>query len=166
MFETSGPFALTAFFAGHVRATGIFEDRFGTVRRRFIADMVGRFEGCAFVMTEDFVFDDGEKQHRVWRITPRDDGSFAATANDIVGVATGVTIGSTIKMRYRHEVMIDGRAVVLSFDDQIHRLDRDNAIGRARVNKWGVKVGELSIFFQRVAAQSLEPKPVGFQAAA
>lgn len=152
--ETSRAFELTEFFAGSVQASGLFEDRFGSVRRRFCVAMDGQFADGVFVLTEDFIYDDGECQQRVWRVVPGQAGAFTATAADIVGTAHGVAASHTITMVYRHEVMIEGRGVVLSFHDRIHRVDEVTAFSRAVVTKWGFKVGEVTICFRKVAARA------------
>ena len=59
---------LYEYFAGEIRAWGLFEDRFGRVRRQFQVDVEGRIEDGELVLEEDFLYDDGERDRRVWRI--------------------------------------------------------------------------------------------------
>ena len=64
---------LADFFAGESVAYGIFEDRFGNLRRQFRVNMVGTVEGDTLTLDEDFLYDDGERAKRVWVITRMDD---------------------------------------------------------------------------------------------
>ena len=56
------------YFEGHTRAWGLFEDRFGKLRRQFHVDIVGTVDGDTLVLDESFLYADGERQHRTWTI--------------------------------------------------------------------------------------------------
>ncbi|MDP6897324.1 MAG: DUF3833 family protein, partial [Rhodospirillales bacterium] len=74
-FENSEPtFVLEEYFAGKVRASGIFEDCFGVVRRQFTVDITGTWDGRQLVLDERFHYSDGEKDQRVWAIEKTGDG--------------------------------------------------------------------------------------------
>ena len=61
-FENKEPvFDVFSYFQGHSRAWGIFEDRFGTLRRQFTVDINGTVNDGVLTLTEDFLYDDGEK---------------------------------------------------------------------------------------------------------
>lgn len=150
MSDTPREFDITEFFSGKVLARGAFHDRSGVARRRFEVEMNGAFEAHAFMLNEDFVYDDGERQQRIWRIVPGKQGSFHATAADIIGAAVGTSIGNTIVMRYRHAIKIGGLPVVLTFSDRLTRLTGQAAVSRAFVTKLGFKIGEVVIDYARV----------------
>ena len=42
-----------------------------------------------------------------------------------------------------------GKNIKVSFDDWIFKQDNENAINRATITKFGFKVGELTVFFQK-----------------
>lgn len=44
--------------------------------RRFEVDIVGTVEGNELTLVEDFVFDDGELDQRIWVITKLADGTY------------------------------------------------------------------------------------------
>ena len=68
-FENTEPsLVLEEYFAGEVQAAGIFEDRFGRLRRQFTADINGTWNGRELVLDEKFIYDDGETDQRVWTI--------------------------------------------------------------------------------------------------
>lgn len=155
MLKTTETFDLTEFFAGDVTAFGVFEDRFGRVRRRFTVDMIGSFEADgAFYLRENFVYDDGERIERTWRIVPTGKGCFVATAPDVLGDVVGQSTIDAVSMDYLHEIRVEGRALMLRFLDRIYKVDERSAIARTRVTKWGIKVGDVSIFFRRAQGAS------------
>jgi hypothetical protein len=153
MLDATDAFDLTEFFAGHVTAYGMFEDRFGRVQRRFTVAMHGAFDGDGcFLLSEDFQYDDGETLERVWRFVPQTPGRLTATAPDVIGEVTCHASLDMIAMNYLHVIKMNGQPLVLRFEDRIHKLNPTSALSRTRVKKWGFKVGEVSIFFQRDAA--------------
>jgi hypothetical protein len=147
-------FDLSDFFSGHTTAYGIFEDRFGRIRRRFDGLFVGRWSGDEFVLNETFTFDDGEVESRIWRLKPVRDGRFTATTPDCIGTANCEAFAQNTRMRYRFNLKLKRRTVPVRLDDRIYRVDDYRAVNRCRVSKWGIKLGELTIFLERRTATS------------
>lgn len=148
---------LTSLLKGHTRAWGLFEDRFGRVRRRFLVDMHGHWEGERFVLDERFAYDTGDVETRTWLVTPEGGGRFSATCPDCVGVARGQGDRDSIRMKYDFRLKLQRRTVTVSFDDRIYRMDDRHAVNRARMSKWGIKLGELSLFFERAPDGARQP---------
>ena len=142
-------FELTHFFEGQTTAWGIFEDRFRKLRRRFTVEMNGRWENTIFQLDERFVYDTGEIETRTWRIVPGAGGQFSATCSDCIGAAHGICTSDTIRMSYRFRLTLDKRSINVDFDDRIYRMTDNTAVNRATMSKWGIKLGELSLFFER-----------------
>ena len=94
-FETAPPtLALERYFAGNTCAWGIFEDRFGTLRRQFTVDIDGQWDGHTLVLDEHFVYRNGEKDQRVWTIEKLGPNRYKGHANDVIGSATGAANGN------------------------------------------------------------------------
>ncbi|MEO1281083.1 MAG: DUF3833 family protein [Pseudomonadota bacterium] len=144
-----GPLDLTEFLQGQSSAWGIFEDRFGKLRRTFIVELDGAWQGHDFVLNESFVFDDGERMHRVWRITPTSDGKFKAHADDVIGEAEGWTDGDAVRLSYDFMLRMGKNELSVRFSDRFYRVDTHNLMNKATLSKWGVTLGEMTIFFQR-----------------
>jgi hypothetical protein len=142
-------FELTTFLEGHTRAWGVFEDRFGRLRRRFTVDMHGRWRDTSFVLEERFVYDTGETETRTWHVTPNGAGRFLATCDDCVGSASGESDADSVRMSYRFRLKLRAREIIVAFDDRLYRMGDTIAVNRATMSKWGFKLGELSLFFQR-----------------
>ncbi len=147
-------FELTRFLEGRTMAWGIFEDRFGRLRRRFSVEMHGRWEAGTFVLDEVFVYDTGAREERTWRVVPTGEGRFTATCPDCIGSATGECDEQSIRMRYRFRLKLEAREISVDFDDRIYRMGDTIAVNRATMRKWGVKLGELSLFFEQKTGEA------------
>ncbi|WP_035693582.1 DUF3833 domain-containing protein [Azospirillum halopraeferens] len=136
------------YFAGHTRAWGLFEDRFGTVRREFTVDIRGTRNGRELVLEEDFVYADGETQRRVWRIVATGDGTYEGRADDVIGVATGRAAGNALNWRYEMDMAVGDGTWRVAFDDWMFLQPGGVLINRAHLSRWGVWIGTVSLFFQ------------------
>ena len=135
------------YFEGPVKAWGLLQDRKGKVTRQFKADMFGKFQNNILTLEEEFFWTDGEKQKRVWKIKKIDEHNYIGTAPDVVGEAKGFSYGSAFKFEYDLMIPIKGKNIKISFDDWIFKQDDKVAINRAKLTKFGFKVGELTVFF-------------------
>ena len=155
---------ITEFFLGRTKAYGLFEDRFGRPRRSFNVVIDGAWDGEIFVLREDFLYDDGSRERRQWRIAPQGGGDFTATAPDCVGVSYGKAGPGRWRMRYAFMLRLKKRLVAVSFDDQVYKVDGRLAINRATASKWGVRLGQVLIVYERDAAAA--PRSIGMADAA
>ena len=155
--------ALEEFFEGETVAFGIFEDRFGDVKRQFRVHIIGEVEGNRLTLDESFLYDDGEQAKRVWTITNQGknaDGmvQYAGKAADIAGTAHGMIAGNALNWSYDIDLVTDDGAFRVHFDDWIYKQHDQVAINRAYISKFGVDVGSVTLVFLRGgAAQSVMP---------
>ncbi len=140
---------LEEYFSGSTSAWGIFEDRFGTVRRQFVVDITGTWDGETIVLDERFTYSDGETDRRVWRIRKVDEHRYTGSADDVVGVAHGETYGNALNFRYAVDLKIGGRTVRVDFDDWMFLQPSGVLINRARVSKFGIEIGEVTLVFMK-----------------
>ncbi len=147
-FAGSEPrFVLEEFFAGHIRAWGIFQDRFGRVRRQFAVDIHGTWDGRTLTLVEDFTYSDGETEQRVWHVRKLDEHRYEGEADGVVGLATGRSYGNALNWQYDFELRVGGRSFRVHFDDWMLLQPGGVMINRATVRKWGLTIGEATIFF-------------------
>lgn len=146
-----GRLDLIEFLDGRVHAWGVFEDRTGRLRRRFEADLTGSGEGDLLSVDERLVFDDGAVERRLWQFERKHDGRFVATGTDIVGRIEGRCEGASARMSYRLRMLFRRHAVEVDFDDRYYRVGADRLINRATVSKFGLRIGEVTIVFERLA---------------
>ncbi len=135
------------YFNGSVKAWGLLQNRNGKVTRQFKADMFGKFENGILNLEEDFYWTDGEKQKRTWKIEKIDENNYKGSAPDVVGSARGFQYGSAFKFEYDLLIPFKSKNIKVSFDDWIFKQDEKDAINRAKLTKFGFKVGELTVFF-------------------
>ena len=94
-------------------------------------------------LTEDFTYSNGRQQQRKWFITLGENGAFTATADDIVGTATGQVSGAAVQMFYTIILPPEAGGQKLDVTDWIY-LTRDGALmNRSELRKFGIKVAEL-----------------------
>ena len=147
--NTEPEIKIEKYFEGQVKAWGILQDRKGRVTRQFEANMIGKFENNILTLEEDFFWKDGETQRRVWKIKKIDEHNYIGTAPDVVGEAKGVSYGSVFKFEYNLMIPFKGKNIKIRFDDWIFKQDEKVAINRATLTKFGFKVGELTVFFEK-----------------
>ena len=92
---------------------------------------------------------DGEIQKRQWKIDKIDDHNYEGIAGDVVGKAKGYSYGPAFKFEYVLLVPVKGKEMKITFDDWIFKQDEKVAINRATMTKFGIKVAELTVFFQK-----------------
>ncbi len=148
------------YFDGHTRAWGLFEDRFGKVRRQFTVDLNGRRDGDELVLDESFVYSDGETDNRVWRIKALGDGRYEGRAGDVDGIATGRAAGNALNWRYRLNLKVGDSTWLVSFDDWMFLQPGGVMINRAHMSKWGIEIGSVTLFFEKPGRQVAVQAPV------
>ena len=147
-FEGTTPeLDLFEYFAGPTRAWGIFQDRSGTLKRQFTVDIVGEIEGDLLTLTEDFVYADGEESQRIWRITRIDEHRYEGRADDVVGVAEGIVYGQALNWKYTLQLPYKGSTIDVKLNDWMFLQPGDVLINRAKVKKFGLEIGSVSLFF-------------------
>lgn len=138
-----------AWFAGDSVAYGMVQDYSNKQTRRFTVKIRGDVAGDTLTLHEDFVYDDGEKQTRVWHIRKLADGSYSGSAGDIIGTATGHSAGNAFNWKYVMDVKSGGSTYRLTFDDWIYQQDEQHLFNVTSLTKFGVEVARVSIFFEK-----------------
>ena len=123
----------------------------------------GSIEGNVLTLEEDFLYDDGEQQRRVWVITNlgKDKNGitrYQGKADDVVGTAEGLVAGNALNWRYTLALPVDDSVYHIQFDDWIYQQDEFVALNRARLSKFGIEVGSVTLAFLRgPAAEAIGP---------
>jgi hypothetical protein len=142
---------LREYFNGPITAHGVFTDRQGKVVRRFTVKMACRWQGPEGVLEEDFVYSDGTRQRRVWRLTEHAGGRVTGQADDVVGPAEGQVAGNAFQWRYTLALPVDGRVWHVDFDDWMFLIDERTMLNKAVMSKWGIRLGEVTLSFTKDA---------------
>jgi len=150
---------LEEFFDGRLVAHGQFQDILGTVRRSFVVQIAGEWDGQTLRLVEDFVYEDGSTEQRVWTLVKtgpiQADQTWQGTAPGVIGVATGEENGNRFNWRYEIDLPVpaaDGTADTLrvTFDDWIWQLTDDRLFNRAYMKRFGFDIGDVSISFEKL----------------
>ena len=150
-FKNAKPeFVLEDFFQGRTEASGIFYDRFGDIRRQFTVDITGTVEGDKLTLIEDFIYDDGEIEQRIWNLTRTGPSTYEGHADGVVGMAKGEIAGNAFHWQYTFDLKMKERTLRVFFDDWMFLQPNGTVINRATISKWGFELGTAVISFSRV----------------
>ncbi len=137
------------FFVGTVDAWGMFQQRDGTLVKRFQVVIESKQIDGQLVLDERFRYDDGSTQQRIWRLRKQADGSWVGKADDVEGEAIGKLAGNVLNWRYSLLLPVDGKIYSMQMDDWMYLLDENTMLNRASMRKFGVEVGQVTLFFKR-----------------
>lgn len=145
---------LEEFFNGPVVAYGQFQDVFGTVRRRFEVLITPTWDGQTLTLVEDFVYEDGATEQRIWSLKKTGAETWVGTAPGVQGQATGEERGDTFNWRYTIDLPITRAGepddtMRVSFDDWMWLLSDDRLLNIAYMKKFGIDIGQVVITFER-----------------
>ncbi len=143
------------FFDGQLVANGQFQDIFGTVRRQFTVKIAGDWDGSRLRLVEDFVYEDGSTEQRIWTLVKTGEQTWKGTAPGVIGEAVGVEQGDRFNWKYTIDLPVPvaggpAETVRVTFDDWIWLLSDDRAFNRAYMKRFGVDIGDVSISFEKL----------------
>ena len=162
-FESKTPnLNLFEFFKGETVAYGIFEDRFGKLRRQFRVKIKGSVDQNILTLDEKFIYDDGEKATRIWKIKKLNENKnsikYEGSADDVEGLATGSSVGNALNWTYDIYLNMKGSNLKVKFNDWIYKQDSNVAINRAYVSKFGIDIGSVTlVFLKGKTAKTVSP---------
>jgi len=142
---------LAAYFHGTTDAWGMFQRRGGTVEKRFHVVITGTGGDGKLTLDEQFQYDDGSTQRRVWHLTRDADGRWRGRADDVKGEALGELAGNALRWQYTLLLPVGGSTYEMAFDDWMFLIDDCTMINRASMAKFGVELGQVTLMFRRRA---------------
>jgi hypothetical protein len=137
------------YFNGTLDAHGMFQDRFGKVVKRFVVVMRCTWNGDVGTLDEDFTYSDGTRQKRVWTLQKTGQGTFTATAPDVVGTAEGIVAGNALRWKYVLSLPVGERIIDVSMDDWMFLIDDRVMLNRTAMSKLGVDLGSVTLSFTK-----------------
>ncbi len=150
------------FFTGNLTASGVIKNRSGQVTRSFTAAIKAYWIDGTGTLEEEFLFNDGERQRRVWTLRPQPDGSYHGTAGDVSGIAIIEVAGNQMNLDYVLQVPYKGRTVEIRIDDRMYLTADGVLLNESRMSKFGFTVGYILLAITRdvgtpVAASGTAP---------
>ena len=139
----SPAFEPESFFNGALTAHGVVKDFSGKAIRHFSADITGCWDEGVGTLDEDFVFDDGETQKRIWTLTPDGDQTYIGTAGDVVGEGLARWQGNAMFLDYTLRIELEDGPIDVKIDDRMYRVSENVVINESKMRKLGFGVGEI-----------------------
>ena len=131
------------FFSGELTAHGVVKNRGGRVIRTFNADIQANWKNDVGTLLENFRFDDGETQQRIWTLIPDGNGSYIGSANDVIGASQLTFSGNSLFMDYVLRIPYGDSTIDVHVDDRMYLISTDVLINESSMSKYGLEVGSI-----------------------
>ena len=138
------------FFNGQLVAHGVVKDRAGKVIRYFSASIDASWQDGIGTLDERFVFDDGERQTRVWTLRSTGDNHYVATAGDVIGDGKMQVAGKSLFLDYVLRIPYDGDTLDLRIDDRMYLVSERVLLNESIMTKWGFEVGRILLVIEKI----------------
>lgn len=151
-YQGSNPkLVMESFFDGPLVAHGMIKNRSGKVTRRFTATIAASWNGNTGILDEDFIFDDGEKQKRIWTLTKQTEGHYTGKAGDVIGEANIKTAGNAAFLNYTLQIDYKGKPMEIVVDDRMYLISPDVMLNESNLIKYGINVGSITLVIRKLA---------------
>ena len=149
--STTPKFDIKTYFSGDLVAWGMVQDYSNKVTRKFCVELTGTWKRGQGELAEVFYFDDGEISYRTWQLTKLPNDKYAGTAEDVIGTASGQQSGYAFQWQYQLLVPLNDEVYQFDMDDWMYQIDEYRVFNRTTMNKFGIKVAEITLFFDKSA---------------
>ena len=136
------------FFTGHVRSWGVMENRGGGPTSIVTTDCTGTVVDGELRMTQTLHVGDDPAQTREWRMRRTGPGVYEATANDMVGPATGTASGRAFHWRWTLALSPGNPLKNVTMDQWWYLQEDGSMLNRTIVTKLGVIAAEVTEHFK------------------
>lgn len=142
---------LEEYFNGKTIARGVFEDRFGNIKKSFKVFIDGSWDGKFLILKEDFIYDDGTKDYREWKLTKdqNNPNHYSGYADGVIGTASGSVSGNAFNWKYGFKLKVGNSTLNVKFDDWMFLQEDGYLINIAKVKKFGITLGRVILFFEK-----------------
>lgn len=154
-------FVIEDYFAGKTKAWGMFQDRFGTLKREFVVDITGTWDGKQLVLDERFLYSDGERETRVWTIQKQDYNNYSGTAGGVIGIAKGKSFGNALNWAYDFDLKVGNGTLRVHFNDWMFLQPDGMMLNVAEVSKFGIHLGTVTLAFRQVGKEGQAGQSAG-----
>ncbi len=140
------------FFTGRANSLGVMENRRGAPVKRVTTTTTGHWEGATLHLEQDIVVGDAKPQHRSWRIRRLDAHHFAATANDMVGTASGEAYGNVFHWSFTLALSPGNPLANVQMSQWMYlQPDGRTLVNHSTIRKFGIVVAQVTEQFRREA---------------
>jgi len=138
------------FFKGDLKAHGVVKDFRGKVIRRFNVEIIAYWTDGVGTLEEDFIFDNGDLERRVWTLEPSDNGGYNGSAGDVVGTGDVTIAGNSAFLDYVLRIPYNDGTLDVRVDDRMYLVSPTVLINESRMSKFGFKVGEILLVIEKL----------------
>ncbi len=139
------PLVMEDWFRGHSTATGAFRSTLFGPDRQVTARFHGVWNGKVLTLTEDIAYSDGERAHKVWRLTKTGPGTYIGQRDDLIGEAQGFT-DEQGRVHLQYTAVTGGRN--LRFDDFLQLNPDGTLLNSSSVSYYFLHVGDVELHFR------------------
>ena len=148
--NTAPAFDPLAFFTGHTTSWGVVENRAGAPADIVTTDCVGEADGPDGLRMVQHVTNAGGTTVRQWHMRRLGPHEFQATANDMVGTATGQAQGRVFHWRWTLATRPGQSWRDVEFEQWMYLMDDGAMVNRTVVRKLGLTLAEVTEQFRHV----------------
>lgn len=154
--DAARPFVIERDLAGKTIGRGRFKSITGA-DRAFTAYLDGAVDGDTLTLVEDFIYDDGEKDRKTWRLTRQPNGEWSGTREDVVGTARGWQDGPAFRLEYLIDIPSkNGGSRRVGFRDVLVLRADSVVYNKANVGWRGFSVGGVELEIRRAEVEPTE----------
>jgi Protein of unknown function (DUF3833) len=143
------PLVLEEYFQGRTKAQGTFTNRINGKVRAFTVALEGKWDGKILTLAEDFIFEDGEKDRKVWTFEKVDANTYIGRRDDVVGTADVNVKDGIVRLSYVADLKTGDSTTRLKFHDTLALQNNGIVLNRAVVSKFGIPIGKVDLSFTR-----------------
>jgi len=155
--NTTPSLVIEDFFNGELTAHGIVKNYKGDIIRHFNATIRASWNEGIGTLDEDFIFDNGEIQKRIWTITPNESKNresneeisgisyYTAVAGDVIGEAPLKVAGNALFLSYLLTIPYKSDAMNVKVDDKMFLVNENTIINESTLYKFGLTVGSITL---------------------
>lgn len=152
--QTHQNFDFISYFTGKVDGWGVRYDWRGNAVERFHVLMDGKATASddgdvSLRLDETFTYTSGRTMERYWDIIQSTDGTFTATAPEVPAGVEATFEDSMSTFHYTFHAPLNGKTIKLGMYDRMWKLDDSTVMNKIIMKKFGLKVGEINILFQK-----------------
>ena len=94
-----------------------------------------------------------EQQGRKWVLEPSGEGTFNATAGDVIGTGELEFAGNSIFLEYVLRIPYGDGHVDVRVDDRMYQVAPDLLINESEMTKFGIRVGSILLVIQKTGVK-------------
>jgi hypothetical protein len=81
-------------------------------------------------------------------------GRYEGKASDVIGQAQGDSSGNALQWKYHLALPVDEQTWDVEFEDWMYQIDDQVVLNKAKMSKWGIYLGEVTLSFTKSAVES------------